>query len=292
MKAVKILVRKFLSLEVIIMLVRHITRHKFYPAPIRDFVHRKIAKKVIFKANSCFKFEYKSIKITLLHHGSAEYLYWLNEYEPESVNYFCEMSKKSKVIFDIGANDGIYSILAAIDNPLAKIYAFEPAEHIRKICEQNLVFNSDMIKNVDTIPFALSDVVGRFPFYNSADSNGNSSLSSDFRSNNKMVEVDVTTGDKYVEKYQINKVDLIKIDTESTEPMVLNGLLETIKRDEPDIICEVLHGRTEEKLEGIMRPLGYKFYWISKGGLLLKNKIVGDPTYKYPNYLFTKREIE
>lgn len=291
MKTVKIIVRKFLSVGVITMLIRHITKHKFYPFPIRDFVHRKIAKKVTFKNNSSFKSEYKSSKITLLHHGSANYLYWLNEYEPESVNYFCEMSKKSKVIFDIGANDGIYSISASLVNPSSKIYAFEPADHIRKICEQNIAFNSNTIKNVEIIPFALSDVVGRFPFYNSSADNGNSSLSSDFRSNTEMVEVEVTTGDKFVEKYQINNVDLIKIDTESTEHLVLNGLLETIKRDEPDIICEVLHGRTEEKLESIMRPLGYKFYWLSKEGLLLKDKIVGDPTCKYPNYLFTKRKI-
>jgi FkbM family methyltransferase len=258
---------------------------------MRDFVHRKIAKKVTFKSNSSFKFEYKSSKITLLHHGSANYLYWLNEYEPESVNYFCEMSKKSKVIFDIGANDGIYSILASLVNPSAKIYAFEPGEHIRKICEQNIVLNSDTIKNVEIIPFALSDVVGRLPFYNSSADSGTSSLSPDFRSNTERVEVEVTTGDKIVEEHQINKVDLIKIDTESTEPLVLTGLLKTIKRDEPDIICEVLHGRTEEKLEDIMRPLGYKFYWMSNEGLLLKDKIVGDPTYKYPNYFFTKREI-
>ncbi len=289
MKAVKLIIRKVLSIGAITMLLRHITKHKFYPALIRDFVHREIAKKVIFKDNLSFKFEYNSSIITLLHHGSANYLYWLNEYEPESMNYFCEMSKKSKVIFDIGANDGIYSIFAGFANPLAKIYAFEPSNHIRSICEKNLVFNADTIKNVEIIPFALSDVVGRFPFYNSSDGNGNSSLSPDFRSSTEMVEVEVTTGDNYVEECQISKVDLIKIDTESTEPMVLKGLLETIKRDEPDIICEVLHGRTEENLEGIMGPLGYKFYWISKEGLLLKDKIVGDPTYKYPNYLFTKR---
>jgi Methyltransferase FkbM domain len=40
----------------------------------------------------------------------------------------------------------------------------------------------------------------------------------------------------------IAKVDLVKIDTETTEPAVIRGMARTLARDRPDVVCEVLAG--------------------------------------------------
>jgi broad specificity polyphosphatase/5'/3'-nucleotidase SurE len=74
--------------------------------------------------------------------------------------------------------------------------------------------------------------------------------------------------------------------------MVLEGAKNLLKRDEPIIICEVLKGRTEKYLHSILDNLQYKYYWISDEGLIEKEQIEGDGTYKNSNYLFiTKKKI-
>ena len=50
-----------------------------------------------------------------------------NTWEPETINLYTKLCKKSKVIFDVGANTGIYSLIASKLNPNAKIIAFEPS---------------------------------------------------------------------------------------------------------------------------------------------------------------------
>ena len=97
-----------------------------------------------------------------------------------------------------------------------------------------------------------------------------SALSYDFMRSAEMIcsfPVSVITVDSFVRENAIEGVDLVKIDTESTEPQVLLGMIETIRRDQPAIICEVLKGRASEKLLAqILRPLGYRFYLLTPDG--------------------------
>ena len=95
----------------------------------------------------------------------------------------------------------------------------------------------------------------------------------------------MTTGDKFVRENQIARVDLMKIDTESTEPQVLSGLIETIRRDRPNIICEVLPELTEQRIQSLLAPLGYKFFRITDRGLVKEEKISGDLEFR--NYLLS-----
>ena len=97
--------------------------------------------------------------------------------------------------------------------------------------------------------------------------------------------VDVTTGDKFVAENDLPRVDLLKIDTESTEPQVLAGMLKTIERDRPQIICEVLPDLTETRIEELLSPLGYSFYRITDRGLVRQESITGDLIFR--NYLFS-----
>jgi hypothetical protein len=98
--------------------------------------------------------------------------------------------------------------------------------------------------------------------------------------------VSVITVDRFVRENNLEAVDLVKIDTESTEPDVLRGMIETITRHHPSIICEVLKDRgSEQSLEDILRPLGYNFYLLTPDGPELREHVVGHPAWL--NYLFT-----
>ncbi len=89
------------------------------------------------------------------------------------------------------------------------------------------------------------------------------------------------------------KIDLMKIDTEATEHLVLEGAKDVLKRDEPVIICEVLKGITEKFLYSLLSNTGYKYFWILSECLVKKEQIEGDETYKNMNYLFiTERKVQ
>jgi hypothetical protein len=48
--------------------------------------------------------------------------------------------------------------------------------------------------------------------------------------------------DTYCARFQIGKVDLIKVDVEGAELRILRGMGELLQRWKPHIICEVLEG--------------------------------------------------
>lgn len=51
-------------------------------------------------------------------------LYFWGGYEEESCVHWIKLSREAKIIFDIGANVGLYSLFAASANLLSKVYAF------------------------------------------------------------------------------------------------------------------------------------------------------------------------
>jgi methyltransferase FkbM-like protein len=95
--------------------------------------------------------------------------------------------------------------------------------------------------------------------------------------------------DTYCSERELSDVDLIKLDTESTEPRVLRGAIRVLEESRPDIICEVLHGRTEHELEQVLRPLAYSFYQLTPSGPQRRSEIRGDAEYRHLNYLFSQR---
>ena len=99
------------------------------------------------------------------------------------------------------------------------------------------------------------------------------------------MSVQVISLDAFVRNSGIERVDLLKIDTESIEPQVLLGL-ETIRRDRPSIICEVLRGRgAEDRLEDVLGGLGYHSYLLTPTGPMRVPRVRGHGAWL--NYLFT-----
>jgi len=188
----------------------------------------------------------------------------------------------------VGAYVGFYSLLAAHANRAAQVYAFEPLDDVRERLQKNLDLNE--LSNVQVIGSAVGAFDGVTEFFSTATNMPcSSSLSYDFMQSAERVyslPVSVITVDRFVRENNLSAVDLVKIDTESTEPDVLQGMAETIRRYQPSIICEVLKGRgSERRLEEVLRPLDYKFYLLTPSGPELRDHIVGHPAWL--NYLFT-----
>jgi FkbM family methyltransferase len=210
-------------------------------------------------------------------------------YEPETIPLFFRLAQKARVTFDIGAYVGFFTLLAAHANPDAKVYAFEPLAAIYERLKQNIELND--LPNVETILGAVGACEGEAEFFHleGAELPTSSSLSQKFVEDVQDVtstKVKIFQLDKFAAERRIDRVDLMKIDTESTEPDVLRGALSLLERDRPNMICEVLKGRGSEKpLAQILRPVGYKFYLMTPDGLKEREEIEGHP--EYLNYFFT-----
>ena len=253
-------------------------------------MHRKLAKRATFSHGAQFTYlTAAGQRLRFLHSGTTNYLYWRGEYEPDTTGLFCELAKSASVVLDIGSADGLYAVLAAAANPRARVIAFEPGVAAARICQANIELNAPLTNNVELQVVALGDVDAQTTFYVAGESGGNSSLDAKFRATHREQPVTLRRGDAVLDELGIANVDLIKIDTESTEPAVLRGLVRHLETSRPTIICEVLAGRTERELEAVLGGLGYRYEWITSDGLEPRSEIVGDHQYRHPNYLFTAR---
>lgn len=271
--------------------IRWFLQHPRVPSRWQGLVHRKFAKRARFGNDATFEYVTDDgVTLSLLHVGTANYLYWLGNYEIESTSLFCALARDATTILDVGAADGLYSLLAAATNPRARILAFEPAATAIETSSRNFAHNPELGRRIDLRSIALGDSDGQATLYVAGESGGTSSLDGAFRSQRSEQLVSVRTGDSLLAELGVDRVDLIKVDTESTEPAVLRGLEKSLRRDHPDILCEVLYGRTETTLDEMVRSLGYRAYHVTREGLVAKDRIVGDPTYREANYLFTRRD--
>jgi FkbM family methyltransferase len=221
-----------------------------------------------------------------LQSGHGQMLLFNSKYpaENETVEVFRGLIEKSRVFFDVGAHIGTYTFLAKCYNPNVRIWAFEPEQEAYTLLKRGIFLNH--WTEIVAEPLALADVEGQTTLYVK---DSETSLNPHFRRGTVEQICDMLPLDLYCKDQGISSIDLMKIDTESTEPSVLRGGTQIIADCKPDIICEVLKGRTEYELMNFFSPLGYNFYHLRSEGPVKVQEILGDSTYRYLNYLFTVR---
>ncbi len=195
-------------------------------------------------------------------------LYWNGASQFEYTSIFERLAKKIDSFMDIGANTGYYSILATAVNRKISVHSFEPAQGPAHYLRKNIVINQ-FGNNIKAHDIALSDKESEVEFYEVQNAKyrylahnlgGVGSLKKESDSKRTSTIVKTLPLDKFVVRENIQKIDLIKIDTEGTEHLILNGGRQTISQFKPIIICETLFHQIEKELESIMKSHGYEFY--------------------------------
>lgn len=274
----KAALRRVVSSSVGRWLVRLVTYHSPLSIAARRRVYQRVAKKVRPPEGTVFEQAVpggRTVRFRL--EGTVRELYWVGAFEVDALPLFVAYARQSSIVLDVGAAEGVYAHLAASVAPDASVLAFEPGSRQIERLDANLALNrpgpADQITAVEV---GLSDHDGEEQFFELP--GGTSSLNPEFRSHTAARAVRVARGDGVVAEYLGDKrVDLIKIDTESTEPEVLEGLRQTIARDRPVIFCEVLRGRTEQRLQPLIDELDYRTWWLSADGPIREDRIVGRP---------------
>jgi len=223
-------------------------------------------------------------------------LYYRKHYhESKDLKFFLQLAKRSKVIFDIGANTGVYSCLSSKINPQAVILAFEPYPVNIGRLKANTRLNN--LTNVTIVEKAVGDCDKTISFAvpvddgiadtSSADINfSKSTYNGDIKW--KTIAVEQLSLDNFFQKNNL-KVDLIKIDVEGYEEAVFTGGKDFFTTQSPLIQCEIiLNDQKKQYFENFLRETGYYAYMILNDGLLRTDQTL-DPNPGSLNYFFAKK---
>ena len=141
-------------------------------------------------------------------------------WEKESIGLWQKLCETSPVILDIGANTGVYSLIAKAVNPKSKVFAFEPVSRVFEKLQKNIRLNNfDII----AIEKAVSNTDGEAIIFDpevehvlSVTVNKNLA-SSDVKVTEK--KINTITLNSFIREYNLTQIDLIKIDVEKNEEL-------------------------------------------------------------------------
>ncbi|MDU9376928.1 hypothetical protein McpSp1_15680 [Methanocorpusculaceae archaeon Sp1] len=168
---------------------------------------------------------------------------------------------KGDVVFDCGANLGIFSLLAAYRG--AEVYAFEPVPEARRLLRHTLDLNPELCGRVTIVPYALGAEKGEAEFTILADTLVGSSMV--LPQEGRKAKVAVTTVDAFVEETGLPCVDFLKADIEGAERLMLDGALATLAQCSPKVsICMYHRPDDPEVIEGLLRSANPEYALVRK----------------------------
>lgn len=152
------------------------------------------------------------------------HLYFFGGYEDENCALWMERARDAQVIFDIGANVGLYALLAAAANPRAQIHAFEPTPEIHATFLNNLQLNA--MQQVHAHRLGVARTTGRAFLQGCRGEDGTNEgmnyVALD-RGPETIATVEMVALDDFCRDHEIATIDLLKLDIEGGEYAALLG---------------------------------------------------------------------
>lgn len=188
-------------------------------------------------------------------------------FERESLEIWGGWAKDARLMIDIGAYTGVYSILAKKCNPRLSVHAFEPNKRVYARLLENTLSNQVDVTCHDC---ALGDLHGARELFFSERvqlTSGSSLLPEDDREQRALVCVE-TLDRLFPDEY----IDAIKIDVEGAEDLVLKGGQVMLARSRPRMIIEVLRPDGEEWLAHYLPQ--YAFFRVDRRNMICTPKSV------------------
>lgn len=270
---------------------------RILPQSLRKFVPRSISKHLYFAG--VFEVDLGQGKSMLMQANgyvleNEVFFYGIRGgHEKRAMKIWLEYCEKHqpKQVYDIGANTGIYGLVARALVPKSHISFFEPIPRAIEILHQNLKLNQF---DASVFQLALSnyDGVGHFfmqdnnDFAYSVTLNNHADLAITGNHNQNRMHRRVLTPVKRISSLlangELEKPDLVKMDVETHESEVLEGFGFNLS-DTPAYMVEVLNDLAAEKLNLIFSNLDFDFYQIDdiRDNVKKRDKIVASSNYNY-----------
>ena len=184
--------------------------------------------------------------------------FWLNfekgVCELRIIKHFLKIIKTGQTILDVGAWDGTFTLLfSKLVGSKGTVYSFEPDKKAFDNLRSNIIKNK--LDNVFIEKKGLSNSVGLSSFYlikgggvcQSTMILHKEGYRTKFLNNIKKETIQITTIDKFCEEKNIQP-NGIKIDVEGVERLVIEGGIETLKKNKVWVLME-FHGLLMPKYE-------------------------------------------
>ncbi len=179
---------------------------------------------------------YGPLKLLAEDQGISGYLFdGERVWEPDIVELFGKVYRRGGNIVDVGANLGLHSIaLAKLAKGGEKVYALEPHPEIFPLTQ----YNCSKYKNIECIPKAASDCAAQFfmPSILKMENAGGVGLQTGKGEESLPVE------SISIDSLGLRNISLMKIDVEGHEIPCIHGAQETIRRERPILVVEIMGG--------------------------------------------------
>lgn len=264
---------------------------------VKAFVtpHEKVYRHLHFQGNFIVKVdEAHSFKIKHYGYEIENSIFWKgikDGWERVSLSVWIKLVQESSIILDIGANTGIYSLVAKSLNAQANIFAFEPVERVFEKLEFNNQLNN---YDINCFSYAVSNSNGNATIF---DTPSEHVYSVTVGKNNNPPEVEVIPTtiktirlDTFIERLNLPKIDLIKIDVETHEAEVIEGMGKYLEEFKPTMLVEVLNDTVGRNIEDLVQGKGYIYFNLDEqtGRIRRVNHISRSDYY---NYLICNEEV-
>jgi FkbM family methyltransferase len=182
--------------------------------------------------------------------------------EGQVVAQVLEFLKPGDMVFDIGANVGLYTVLLAKTvGDAGRVFAFEPEARTCEHLQENLKLNEAL--NVKWYRKALGERTGQASLFTGTVIGGGSLVHSQGGGDAEQV-VEIAQGDELVAAEKLPTPRAVKIDVEGYEHAVIQGLRHTLSEPGCEMICCEIHpsmlpaGVTPEAVLNLVDSLGFK----------------------------------
>jgi len=189
----------------------------------------------------------------------------------------------ARIVVDVGANRGIYTLAALSCSPDVAVTSIEPSPQTFRQLEAAIAMNG-WADRVTTINAAAGAEVAEMEFHVPdlwcAPSARLVAASHRSATDGLIIDVAVVPLDDLV-----THADVVKIDVEGAEHLVIAGMTRLLANSKPVVFIEVLPESNLLSAEMALRDVGYQFFLLTADGPVLQDGLVPDPSRRFKNYL-------
>jgi FkbM family methyltransferase len=202
--------------------------------------------------------------------GSGNHGCWLGSYEAQKVKAFADALMGKRVVYDLGANVGYYSLIASVRlGRIGHVIAFEPDVRNISFFRRHLSLND--INNVQIVDAAVSDQPGTAGFHQEP------GRSMGRLSDDGSVSVRTVALDDFIRESHAPAPEVMKIDVEGAEMRVLRGAEHILCELQPLIFLATHSATLQQECRTFLSSLGYALVPIGSPSLETNDELIALP---------------